>query len=257
MTSERVVNGMGEAYDIERFLTDCGVTGATLGAGEEVALEEQGFVVFPTVVDFDWLARLRTAFEAAAGHCQPDGHQTGTRHVQIPVGNYVAVDDVLTNPRLIAAVYHVLGCPFRLGQLHGRDPLPGFGQQGLHSDWFPRARSEPFRVVTAIWLLDHFTAKNGATRLVPGTHRLCTVVPKNLADPAGRHPDQVVIVAPAGSLLVFNGHLWHSGTRNESDHTRRVLQCQFVGRDEYRFASIDRQSIPEGLSPAIRYILGA
>ena len=137
----------------------------------------------------------------------------------------------------------------------GRDPLPGYGQQGLHADWTVRFKGEPFRAVTAIWLLDDFTGDNGATRVVPGTHRLPTPPPKSFANPASRHPEQTLIVANAGSVLVFNGHLWHSGTTNRSSGSRRVVQCTFVGRGELRHSKINVEA-PERLSQIARHVLG-
>jgi len=83
--------------------------------------------------------------------------------------------------------------------------LPGYGQQGFTRRLDSSIEGEPFRIVTAIWLLDDFTGENGATRVVPGTHHLLTQPPKSFADPASRHPDQKIIVAKAGSVLVFNG----------------------------------------------------
>ncbi|PYV40308.1 MAG: hypothetical protein DMG06_20630 [Acidobacteria bacterium] len=100
-----------------------------------------------------------------------------------------------------------------------------------------------------------FTPNNGATRLVPGTHRLVTPPPKKMAAPASGHPDQTLIVAKAGSALVFNGHLWHSGTRNETNRPRRVLQCQFVARDLIP-PTHRGPNLPERLGQAARYILG-
>ena len=78
---------------------------------------------------------------------------------------------------------------------------------------------------------------------------------ERFADPASRHPDERIIAAKAGSVLVFNGHLWHSGTTNKSSRSRRVVQCLFVGRDEVRFSRIKVDS-PERLSSAARHILG-
>ncbi|HEX8087722.1 MAG TPA: phytanoyl-CoA dioxygenase family protein, partial [Blastocatellia bacterium] len=144
---------------------------------------------------------------------------------------------------------------FSLFQLHGRDPLPGYGQQGLHTDWRPRAAGEPFNIVTAIWLLDDFTPANGATRLVPGSHHLTGQVPKTMADPASRHPDQIQVSANAGSVVIFNGHLWHSGMRNDSRASRRVLQCQLLAR-EYLGAAQIVGNATKSIEPEIRYIQG-
>ena len=239
------------------MLAQFGITQTPLSPYEREALDREGYVVLPGVVDVDWLEQLRAAFES---ECEKDGRATvvkesGTRHLNDLVNRDPVFEGVYTHPRVLAGVHHILRDAFRVGQIGGRDPLPGYGQQGLHADWTARSKGEPFRIVTAIWLLDDFTGENGATRVVPGTHHLLTQPPKSFADPASRHPDQRIIVAKAGSVLVFNGHLWHSGTANKSSRSRRVLQCSFVGRDEVRFTRI-KVDAPERLSPVARYILG-
>jgi hypothetical protein len=186
------------------------------------SLDDGGYVVFPDVVPPRALADMRDAFERAAARAAREG---GTRHAEIAGEPAFAV--VHSEPRVLAAAEHVLGRPFTLRQLSGRDPLPGFGQQGLHADWRPRAAWEPYSVVTALWLLDDFTPDNGATRVVPGSHRMSGMVPRNYADPEAHHGGERVVIAPAGSVLVFNGHLWHSGTRNRTSGPRRVVQCIF------------------------------
>jgi ectoine hydroxylase-related dioxygenase (phytanoyl-CoA dioxygenase family) len=244
------------ANEIEDILEQCGVTETSLEPAEKEALDQDGYVVLAGVIDADWLERLQSAFERA---CGKEGKtagikESGTRHIDDLVNRDAAFDVVFTHPRILAAVDHVLRCPFRVGQITGREPLPGYGAQGLHADWTARARGESFRIVTTIWLLEDFTSDNGATRVVPGTHRLLTPPPKSLADPASRHPEQKVIVAEAGSVLAFNGHLWHSGTSNGTNRSRRVIQCSFVGRDEFSFGRI-KVNAPERLSPLAKYLL--
>jgi ectoine hydroxylase-related dioxygenase (phytanoyl-CoA dioxygenase family) len=257
------MNGTGDSMieaamsGIEEALRECGVTETTLQPGEKDALDRHGYLVMPDVVDADGLHRLRAAFERATDQGQRAGNvqQSGTRHVDNLANKDVAFDSVYTHPKVLAAVYHVLRCSFRVFQLSGRDPLPGYGQQGLHTDWLPRAPSELFSIVTALWLLDDFTPNNGATRLIPGSHLVPRPLPKSMMAPASRHPDQRLIIAKAGSVLVFNGHLWHSGTRNETNGPRRALQCQFLRRDLIRFANTTPE-VPERLAPAAQYILG-
>jgi len=241
----------------EEILRECGVTQTSLSRREAESLDRDGYVVMAGVIDAHWLASLRAAFDSgsAANDYKPVVKERGTRHIDDLV-NKEAFDGVYTHSRVLAAVHHVLGCPFRLGQLHGRDPLPGYGQQGLHADWTARSKGEPYHIVTTIWMLDDFTESNGATRLVPGTHRLLSPPSKSFADPASRHSEQKIIVGAAGSVLVFNGHLWHSGTRNESSHSRRALQCAFVGKHEVRFPSLKVDNL-DRLSVAARYIIDA
>ena len=242
---------------VNEILQEYGITEGSLSASERSALDTDGYIVLHNLIDESWLQLLRTAFER---ECETDGkpavaNESGTRHIPDLVNRDSVFEGIYTNPRILAAVYHILRHRFRVGQIGGRDPLPGYGQQGLHADWTARYKGEPFRIVTAIWLLDDFTGENGATRVVPGTHRLLTLPPKSFSDPASRHPDQQIVVASAGSVLVFNGHLWHSGTANRSSGSRRVIQCIFVGRDELRFSKVNvKQS--ERLSPVARSVLG-
>jgi len=252
MTTKATLNG------IEDVFRDLNVTEATLSPSEKESLDKLGYVVLPDAIEAGWLARLRTAFERAVDRKQPttDSKQSGTRHASDLIQKDEAFDGVLTHPKILAAARHVLRRSFKVLVLGGRDPLPGYGQQGLHIDWYPRASSsEPYDVLTTLWLLDDFTENNGATRLIPGSHMWIKPLPKPLQQPEAKHPDQRLIIAKAGSALAFNGHLWHSGSRNESGRPRRVIQCQFVAR-EMGLRAQTRPDLPARLTPAARYILG-
>lgn len=209
-------------------LVSSGVTARTLTDHERRALDERGYLVLSNAVAAKELKRLRIAFDQA---CEREGvAPRGTRHPKTLLDSEPGFNAFLMHPRLLAAVMHILAKPFRTG-ISGRDPLPGFGQQGLHIDAAGPALATQFYVVTAIGLLDDFTSDNGATRVVPGSHLWHSGPSKSFADPGSRHPEQVVITAPAGSILVFNGHLWHGGTGNHSGDHRRALQCSFAAQD--------------------------
>jgi ectoine hydroxylase-related dioxygenase (phytanoyl-CoA dioxygenase family) len=182
------------------------------------ALDHAGHLLVPDVLAPATVERLRRAFAT--------DHDTGTEHVEISDDTPDAADwrALADHPVLLAAAAHVLGPEFHAHRVHGRNPRPGHGQQGLHADWQELAPGEPFHVLTAIWLLDEFTAANGATRIVPGTHRLRRPVPRPLAQPLAHHPDEQIVTGPAGAVLLLNGHLWHSGRRNESAGPRRAAQ---------------------------------
>ena len=231
---------------IEEALRQCGVTANTLRQAERDALDRDGYLVFRDVVDDAWLEQLRSAVDTALG----DNKRYG-QHVALPWLEPL-FDRVYTQPRILAAVHHVLGRRFRFGGAICRDPGPGRGQQALHADW-PRDKSNPYLMVTTLWLLDDFTSTNGATRVVPGSHPVPNPLPKSRSQPDSRHPDEKVIVAEAGSVLLFNSHLLHSGTRNVSGERRRVLQCSFAACVAPGGALPE---IPERLPAAARYILG-
>ena len=113
-------------------------------------------------------------------------------------------------------------------------------------------------VCNSIWLLDDFTADNGATRVVPGSHRNGLAAREALADQWAPHPDQVLLTAPAGTVVVFNSHLWHGGTKNRSDRPRRALHSYFGRRSRGQQLDQKKYARPETLarlSPAARFIL--
>ncbi len=235
---------------IEDVLAACGARPGTLGPGPTRELDERGFVVLRDVVDPTWLEELRTGCSVCADPLRP-----GTVHTRGLATHSEAFDRVYTEPRVLAAVYHVLGRDFVLSQLEGRAPSPGHGAQGLHADWLPRPPGDPFAVVSSIWMLDDFDAANGATRLVPGSHLDPRPVPPALRAHDARHPDEVHAAGAAGSVLVFNGHLWHAGSSNTSERPRRALQCVFHARDR-RAPGQAPFGAPQRLSPVQRRLLG-
>jgi ectoine hydroxylase-related dioxygenase (phytanoyl-CoA dioxygenase family) len=195
-----------------------------LAQGQAEALDRHGYFVLPGALDATWVARLRRAFDEAPAQ------KDGTQHVALgpDTPHHEAWLALKEHPVVLAAAGHVLPS-FRVRDLHGRNPLPGYGEQGLHADWMPRQDALEHFVVTAIWMIDDFTGGNGATRLVPGTHRIARPIPKSLAQPGARHPDEVLITGAAGSVLVMNGHTWHSGRKNASRGPRRAGQM-VIGR---------------------------
>lgn len=212
-------------------LRELGVTENALGPAQREALDRQGYFVAEKVIDAQGLQALRQAFESLyQANREAGARKKGTRHVE---GWLEAEPELMrplvTHPLLLAAAWRVIARPFGLGQLHGREPLPGFGGQGLHADWGYDGQPGQYHVINSLWLLDDFTSENGATRVVPGSHLL----PPQRRQPGAeaKHPQQQLVLAPAGSALIFNGHLWHGGTRNHSGAARRAIQCGFVAAE--------------------------
>ncbi|MCY0899189.1 MAG: phytanoyl-CoA dioxygenase family protein [Firmicutes bacterium] len=226
------------------------------------SLDERGYVIFPGLVDRDWLDALRERFEtlvAAEGDAAgSEVHQeAGTRRLANLVDKGEVFDRIYLHPTVLAAVYHVLARPFKLSSLNARDALPGEGAQPLHADWGPREANAPWAVVNSLWMLDDFTVANGATRLIPGSH-LKAGTPKDYCDPEAPHPDQVLAIAPAGSVLVWNAHCWHGGTQNQTTGPRRALHCYYAAR-EFPQQTEQRKILSEAtksrLDEAAQYLL--
>ena len=249
--------------DIATALRDLGVSGRELTAAEKARLDEDGFLPLPGILDAGRLEviRRRLAELSAAEGAQAgtEVHQEeGTDRLSDLVNKDPVFDVCFTHPRILAAMAHVLG-DFTLSSLNARAALPGQGQQRLHADWGAAVEAGNYRVCNSIWLIDDFTEANGATRVVPGSHRSATLPREVMADPFARHTDEVKVLGQAGTVVIFNSHLWHGGTRNDSGRPRRALHSYFCRRG--RKQQLDQRAYlrPETsarLSPAARYILG-
>ncbi|MDP7577917.1 MAG: phytanoyl-CoA dioxygenase family protein [SAR202 cluster bacterium] len=223
--------------DTQQALSDLGAGSDLLTQQNRDELDEKGYTVLLGLIDDQWLEALRTQFEEL---CDKEGsraglevHQEyGARRLADLVNKGEMFDTVYTNPTVLAAVYHVIGKDLKLGSLNARDALPGEGLQRLHPDW-DGVYDGRFHVCNSIWLLDDFTEENGCTRLVPGTHLVsATNSTAVLTDPMAPHPQEEYLIAPAGSVAVFNSHVWHGGTLNRTtDAKRRALHCYFMGRE--------------------------
>ncbi len=127
---------------------------------------------------------------------------------------------LIDHPRVLPLLEAVMGENLILASLNSRVVRPGEGRQRLHAD-VPEGlhRAGAPMMMNTGWLLDDFTEENGATFIVPGSHHMGKRNP----------PDDLAVtrvvraVAPAGSVLVFNGQCWHGGGENFSDRPRHCL----------------------------------
>ncbi len=102
--------------------------------------------------------------------------------------------------------------------------------QGTRVRWrLPMPTKGTQYCVNSAWLLDDFRDDNGPTRLIPGSHR--GAAPLAGHDGQADHPDQRLILAPAGSVLIFSGSDWHGGTVSRSRVPRRVVHSSIIRRD--------------------------
>lgn len=245
-------------------LAALGVTDATLGPQARADLDHNGYTVFPNVIDAAWLAALRDAFEQiTAEEGENAGKEVnqmaGVRRLADLVNKSEVFDRIYTHPLVLAAANYVIGRPFKVHSINGHDPLPGHGQQALHPDWGgERPDLTVFHVMNSLWLLDDISPENGATRIVPGSHRWPGGPRDQMSDLTAPHPQEVYVTAPAGSVLVFNSHAWHGSTTNRSQRMRRVYHCAFIAREHPQQTSQRQYLRPETaarLSPAARYLL--
>ena len=199
-----------------------------LTAGELAAvsdrLERDGYVVIPGRLDDGHLAAARAELgELLAAADWGDGGFDGvrTRRVWAPLAVSRCLDRAALDPLTLAAVQQLLGPGAQFGNTCAIEVHPGQQAQVLHCDQnlYPLPRDRDV-MLTAIWALDDFTVENGATRLVPGSHR---------GPPRKPHPAETIPAEmPAGSVLLFAGRLYHGAGANHSDRPRLGVAIEYI-----------------------------
>ena len=248
--------------DMATALADLGVTPNTLEAATSERLDRDGYAPLPGILTSEQLETMRARLaELTAAEGEAAGievHQeAGTDRLADLVNKAPVFEVCFTHPVVLACLAHVLG-EFKLSSLNSRAALPGQGHQGLHADWGGPVPPDGYQVCNSIWLLDDFTTANGATRVVPGSQRLGVTVHDAVPDGTAAHPDEVLLTAPAGSVVVFNSHLWHGGTLNRTNLPRRALHGYFTRRGNRQQLDQKKYLRPDTLArlnPAAQFIL--
>jgi ectoine hydroxylase-related dioxygenase (phytanoyl-CoA dioxygenase family) len=253
---------------IEEALEAIGATADLLTQAERDSLDNEGYVILYDLMGDELLTELREGYDRIVAE---EGKAVGFDYQREPgalrIGNLVnkgeVFDRVYTHPKFLAALYYMIRDDFHLSSLSAREPLPDFDgkQQNLHPDfWGKEFKDGHCQSADAAWMLDDFSPENGATRLVPGSHRWSTRPENVMASAHDDHPEQIIVSAPAGSVLIFNGHTWHSGTLNRNGMRRRALFPYITaesGWDQGAYMKKHlRKSTYDRISPAARYLLG-
>jgi len=227
-------------------------------------LDEQGYVVLNRFMPEEFLQALRSRVEELY---RQEGENAGSEFRQEPharrLANLVDKGEVfqqlIAMPRVLELVGHVLGPQFKLSSLNARSADPHSPEaQPLHCDAGALPDENGYCVCNTIWLLDDFTPANGPTRIVPGTHRSRQLPQDALDDPAAPHPEEIVVLAPAGSVVVMNTHAWHGGTANRTDVPRRAIHsfyCRWDKPQQQYQKCLLRPETQAGLSLALRRLL--
>jgi ectoine hydroxylase-related dioxygenase (phytanoyl-CoA dioxygenase family) len=201
--------------------------GAT-SSGQDVArrLLDDGYVVVSGLlsaaeIDAARADLSRVLATTPTGRNAFEGH--ATQRVYALFAKTRTFDAAAVHPLLLAVLDQVLG-HYQLSAPVGIRIGPGEQAQLLHRDdaVYPLPQPGPPVVVNTMWPLDEFTAANGATRFIPGSHRW----------PAGRAPSaadpvQTATLTP-GSAMFYLGSLWHGGGANATAAPRLGVILEYA-----------------------------
>jgi ectoine hydroxylase-related dioxygenase (phytanoyl-CoA dioxygenase family) len=224
------------------------------------AVAEQGFAIVPDAIPLSLRRDLIAALERVEREFAHGFGRTtfeGTRTVRIyNLLRYGApFTDVPVAEPVFSIAEQVLGEDLLLSSLSAITLAPGQEAQALHSDsqLIRLRRPHPCLMLNAFWALTDFTEANGATRIVPGSH-------KNPKPPKYGEPYETIPAeAPAGSIILFDSQLWHGGGENRTGERRWAISNYYcagwVRQQENPFLSLPAETV-RGFSPALQDLCG-
>ena len=120
------------------------------------------------------------------------------------------------HPEILPLVEAVLDPGLLVSSLSSIAIDPGETAQPIHADdqVLPLPKPHPPTVCNTMWALTDFTEANGATRVIPGSHKA------DRSPDFGTHYDSVPAEMSKGSVLVWHGSLWHGGGANTTRERR-------------------------------------
>ena len=226
-------------------------------------LSKYGLCLYAEALSSDEVEVLQETLggQAAAERALGDKAPPGAARVQQQISNMVNKGSVFLDLVERAEVDEL--CGFLLGKdflissitggiFHG----PTHEPQILHRDQGQVPATADFPAAcNAFWLLDDFKPERGSTWVVPGSHRW---PPEYQIEPPPRQL-ATQITAPAGTLFVFEGRIWHGYGANEEGHTRRHIAnflCLPWMRQQENWGVTCLQETLDGASDKLRRRLG-
>ena len=210
------------------------------------ALDRDGAAIVERLLTAEVVERVNAEVDAAVADADPDEplfnpvlqafHGPHTKQVSGVAGiSRTFASEVVCHPVLLALCDRVLlpSCArYQLNIGHLLQRGPGADEQWLHRDeavWSDVPRPHPELQLAAVIAFVEFTRENGATRVVPGSHRWPDRELSPAQQAARRTPAACIAYAemPAGSAVVYSGGTIHAGGANVTDIPRRGAHLSY------------------------------
>lgn len=192
------------------------------------AIAEHGYTVIENAIEPELVGDLRAALDElerrrGLGYAQSrfEGYRT------VRIYNLLNHGEVFwrvpLHPRVLPVAERALDPELLLSSLSAITLGPGQEAQPLHEDTqqIPLPRPRSAIALNALWALSDFTEENGATRIIPGSHRY------DSPPPYGAELPTEAAEMPAGSVMLFDSQLWHAGGTNRTEQRRYALACYY------------------------------
>jgi ectoine hydroxylase-related dioxygenase (phytanoyl-CoA dioxygenase family) len=223
------------------------------------AIRRDGYAIVENAISADLIEALNAALDRLERDlgAKPagngfEGHRTvriynllahGAPFVEVPI-----------HPNVLPVVEGVLDPQCLISSLSSIAIDPGEVAQPIHADdqVIPLEKPHAPVVCNSMWALTDFTEANGATRLVPGSHR------KDNPEYGGAY-ETIAAEMPKGSVLLWDGALWHGGGANRTDTRRTGIAMNycagFIRQQENQQLGLDPKLV-KGFPPRLQELVG-
>jgi ectoine hydroxylase-related dioxygenase (phytanoyl-CoA dioxygenase family) len=228
----------------------------------KTALEEDGYTILERLIPDDVIdamlaevQRLEAEQGSAPANNRFEGAHTTRTYNLLALGEIW--QQVPVQPEVLELIESLLGPQCLVSSLASISLAPGETAQVLHADdqIVPLAKPHIATEANSMWALTDFTERNGATRIVPGSHRWPS--PDYSRD--DHETETVAAEMPRGSVLVWHGSTWHGGGANSSDDVRvgvAMNYCAgFIRQQENQHLGIPHDLV-SSFTPQLRQLCG-
>jgi ectoine hydroxylase-related dioxygenase (phytanoyl-CoA dioxygenase family) len=227
---------------------------AAVGEADLAALQRDGYVILPDLLTPPELGEIRDAVAPLLDrHGRNSFEGRTTQRVYSVLNKTRTCDRIADHPRVLALLDRLFLPNYLLSMLQVINILPGEQAQLLHTDdgFYPLPRPRAALGAATICAIDDFTADNGATDIIPGSHLWGQRTPEETE----REP----VVMKAGSCVFFLSTLWHGGGANRSAAPRLAVTAQYCEpwlRPQEAFTLSTTRDTVRVVSEDIRRMLG-
>jgi ectoine hydroxylase-related dioxygenase (phytanoyl-CoA dioxygenase family) len=223
-------------------------------------IASDGYTIIEDAIEPELVASLRADLERLhreLGVAPADNDFEGrhTRRVYNLLARGPVWANVPVHPNVLPVVEGVLDRGCLVSSLSSIAIGPGETAQPIHADdqLMPLAKPHAPTVCNTMWALTEFTEANGATRIIPGTHRA------DASPDYGAPYDSVAAEMATGSVLVWHGSLWHGGGANTTNEERIGIAMNYcagwVRQQENQQLGIPMDVI-RGFGPRLQELCG-
>ena len=255
---DRLVNGSLPMFAVSDRLAP---TVESFGLEQNIRdMEERGYTVVKNVADPEFLDRLRAKLMEVA---------LATKGQYFGIEKHGASSDMLLekdhifaeaamNPKVLAMIEFMCGQRPLLSQLSGSVRFQGASAMGLHADqdWMPAPLPEHNALMTACWYLDDIhEAGAGATKVMPGTHKLRRQPTRAEGE---AQEGAVPVLCDKGDVAMWDGRLWHANYGRTLPGERVLLHatyCRLAYRPLEDYGAVAEKLI-EKHGPVMADLLG-